>query len=55
MDDLKRGLKLARDIRIPVKETMPSTDSGLLNQYAELKILNQFLNGFDVGVFEKLR
>lgn len=55
MDDLQQGLKLARDIRIPIIETKPSSDTELMNKYAELKILSQFLNGFDLSVFAKLQ
>ena len=55
VDDLQQGLKLARDIRIPIIETKPSSDTELIYKYAELKILSQFLNGFDLSVFAKLQ
>jgi len=35
-----QGLKLARDIRIPIKESEPATEKGLIEQYAELKLLS---------------
>ena len=31
VEDLQKGLKLARDIRIPIKETLPTTDQDLIN------------------------
>ena len=55
MDDLKLGLKLARDIRIPVTEAPTTSDTDQMNKYAELKVLSQFLNGFDFGVFSRLQ
>jgi hypothetical protein len=54
VDDLTLGLKLARDIRIPVQEALPTSDIDQMNKYAELKVLAQFLNGFDFEVFSKL-
>ena len=54
VDDLESALKLCRNIALPVQESKPRSKDELLAQYEEMKVLAQFLEGFDLSVFEKL-
>ena len=43
VEDLQQGIRLARSINVPIIETQQFSDTELLNKYAELKILAEFL------------
>lgn len=54
VDDLESAFKLCRNITLPVQESKPQSKGELLAQYEEMKVLAQFLEGFDLSVFDKL-
>lgn len=51
MADLEDGLKLVRNLTLPIEEQKPQSEAALLSKYAELKVLSQFLETFDLSAF----